>query len=83
MKPKFRKELMQYDVQERDFVSDVMKFLDDRKLFEWIGNYEVHFSKNDRRLLRTREVVGKVGRYRAKLGAKKWWYNVWIIRKPN
>lgn len=81
VKHDLRKTLMQIDVIERDFVSDVIKFLSKHGLLVNMDNYEIRFSKNDRRVMERREVIGKVGRYHMKPNGRYWGYNVWIVRK--
>ena len=80
-KPIVRRDLMEYDVKERSFITDVIRYFHDMKLFFMHDNLEVYFSKNDRRLLRTRKVVGKVGRYHMKVNGISCGYNVWVVWK--
>ena len=80
-KPIIRRELMKYDVKERIFITDVIRYFHDMKLFFMHDNLEVYFSKNDRRLLITRKVVGKVGRYHMKVNGISYGYNAWIVFK--
>ena len=74
-------EQMDLDViPDSGIITDIIKEMNRQEILKQYKTLEVHWSKNDARLKKNREIVAYVGRY-TKMGWGKSRYNVYLIKK--
>lgn len=69
------------DIIDSRFAEKVIRYLQSHDLIRHYSDYEIVFSKNDARLLRSRITAGKIGRFKVRHESGIWGYNVWLVWK--
>lgn len=68
------------DILDEDFVHKVISFIDKRNLILDYDRIDIILSKNDRRLMATKKVIGKIGRFKIRRNSIER-YNVYVVEK--